>query len=256
MKRRLLILTVLILALALTMNLGVGFAATKKSVYVVKSMTIKSSSVGYSNTTTVNFKYTTKGLLKSFKGDDYYYGTYKYDGKKLKSAEIQRGDGVPEKVKYTWKNGKLTKSRDSNNYITTKFKYDKKGRIKKLTAYNDYSSNPTYEMTYTYNKKGHISKENIGNSTYKYVYNKKGRLIRFEESYSKYKFKNTVKNGRVTKVLKYIANSDYTVEVKIKYKKISVPSNYLKLVKKQRTCILMDHAYQTRVNNFPLGSKI
>ena len=127
-------------------------------------MTIRNVNPSGTTTTTVSFKYTDKGLLKKFDGGDYYYGTYKYDGKKLKSSEVQRGDGVPEKCKYTWK------------------------------------------------------------------------------------------NGRVSKVVRTMAaNSNYKVITTIKYKKISVPSTYLKLVKKQRNHILMDHAYQTRVSNFPLG---
>ena len=256
MKKRLLLMTVVVLVLALTMNLGVGFAATKKSIYVVSSMTVKTTTSGYSNTEKITFKYTKNGLLKSYEGDNYTSGSFKYDGKKLKSSEIVRGDGVPSKCKYTWKNGKLTKSRDSNNYTTVKYKYNKKGLITKLTATSDYSTNPVYEMTYTYNKKKHVTKEHIGVTDYKYTYNSKGRLTKYTQGSTVYTFKNTVKNSRVTKIVKKIkGNSDYKVTITIKYKKLSVPSTYVKLIKKQRNYVLMDQGYNVRAYNFPLGAQ-
>ena len=257
MKKRTLILTVVILVLALTMNLGTGFAATKKTVYVISSMTVRTTSPGYSSSETIKFKYTTKGLLKSYSSGDYNYGKFTYDGKKLKTSEVQRGDGVPEKNKYTWKNGKITKAYDSNNYNTIKYTYNKKGFITKVKAESKYSTSPLYELTFKYNKKKHLSKELIGVSEYKYTYNSKGRLTKYNMNGTVYTFSNTVKNGRVTKIVKKLkGNSTYKVTVTITYKKMSVPSTYVTLIKKQRNYMLLDQGYKVGVYNFPLGAKL
>ena len=257
MKRRALAILLIVLVAALMLNVSTAFAASStKTVYVISSMSIKDSSGNYSEK--ISFKYNDNGLLKSYKGNAYDKGTFKYSGKKLKSADIQTGDGAPTTYKYTWKDGKITKAYDSTNYITTKFKYNSKGQITKITATGDYSTSTLFEMTYKYDSKKRIKSEAIGVTEYKYKYNSKGRLTSFKTVSSnyttEYKYKNTVKNGRVTKIVRSLSTApDNKLTVTVKYKAIKVPSANKTLVKKQQNQILMDQGYMIRVNYFPLG---
>ena len=258
MKKRTLMILAMVLAVMLILNTGLGFAQAKKStksVYVISSITVKTSYGGSSaNTEKIKFKYNKNGLIRSYKGKDFTEGTFKYSGKKLKSAEVTKGDGVPSKFEYTWKDGKLVSSYDSNNQNTTEYTYNKKGKITKISRLANYSSSPTV-ISYKYNSKKRLTKELIGNSTVKYTYNKKGILTKFDQYGTVYKFSNTVRNGRVTKIVKRMpALSSYKTTVTVKYKKISVPSSYTSLIKTQRNQILMDLGYGTSVYNLPLGT--
>ena len=84
MKRRIIALTVIMVMIALTFGAGACFAASSstKTVYVISSMTVKNSSSNSEET--IKFKYNDNGLLKSYKGNDYHKGTFKYSGTKLK----------------------------------------------------------------------------------------------------------------------------------------------------------------------------
>ena len=259
MKRRIIALAVIMVMIALTFGAGACFAASSstKTIYVISSMTVKNSSSNYEET--IKFKYNDNGLLKSYKGNDYHKGTFKYSGKKLKSADIQTGDGAPCTYKYTWKDSRITKAYDSTNYITTKFKYNKKDLITKITATGDYSTSTLFEMAYKFDSKKRIKSEAIGVTEYKYKYNSKGCLTSFKTVSSnyttEYKYKNTVKNGRITKIVRSLSSfPENKLTVTVKYKKIKVPSSYKTLVKKQQNQILMDQGYMVRVAYFPLGT--
>ena len=257
MKKRLLVITVALLVMALTLNVSSGFAATKKSVYVISSMTVKNISGSYTSSNTTKYTYNKNGLLKKYSNNS-DTGKYTYNGKKLKTAYLAIGDGVPSDYKYTWKSGKIKKAKDSQNYITLKYKYNKSGKISKITGVNDYNGSISSETTYKYDSKKRLKSSLIGVTKTTYKYNSKGALSKTVQSSSNYtttyNYKTTFKNGRITKIVKTLKGMDsYKVKVTIKYKKIKVPSNYLSLVKKQRKQIIMDHGCQLSLSYFPMG---
>lgn len=255
MKRRSLAILLIFLVAALMLNVSTASAASTKSVYVISTMSFKTvSDNGNVYTDKITFKYNKNGLLSSYKAEKYQYGTFKYKGKQLKSSEVQTGDGVPEKCTYTWKNGKLVSAHDTNNGIIRDFKYNKKGKISNLVATSDYSGNMVYEMDFKYNSSKRLTKQLIGKSAYVYKYNTKGRLIKFDNIGAVYKFKNTLKSGRVSKIVETLSSlPKYKRTITIKYKKITVPSGYVTLIKRQKNYLLLDLAYRTNVNDLPLG---
>ncbi|MBO4863169.1 MAG: hypothetical protein J5517_02275 [Eubacterium sp.] len=240
-----------LMVLAMTFGTGIpSFAASKKTVYVISSITVKTTN-SYNKKTvkdTYTFKYNKNGLIKkvNMKSSDkspenVYYAKYTYKGKKIKKAYIQQGDGAPTDYKYTWKKGKITKADDKANHSYFMYNYEN-GRI------SEYHSSYGYNVSIVYDEQGRLIRN--GKSVYEYDGN--GFIAQSKEYSSTITFDNTVKGGRVTKIkMKSNYNSG---TITIKYKKIKVSSGYNKLVEKQRNYMLLTHCYKVSTYAIPLGS--
>jgi len=231
-------------------------AASKKSVYVVKSITTKTA---YGSIKTTH-SYNSKGLLTKRKGDDKTLQKYKYKGKKLMTFWADGGNGAPTNLSYKYKNGKLKSNTDTLNGISHKFKLNSKGKVKKMTT--AWSSTSSSSTTYKYNGKGYLKSYKYStwkNIAEKYSYDSKGN-VKKSTSYMNDNpsqstvttYKNTYKSGRLVKVVKKDEYGNKTT-AKITYKKIKVPSSYKKLVKKQQKNILQMYASGVGAYGIPLG---
>ena len=242
------------LLMVLTMTFGTGipsFAASKKkTVYVISSITVKTTNNYNKKTTkdTYTFKYNKNGLIKKVNmkssdksAENVYYAKYTYKGKKITKAYIQQGDGAPSKYKYSWKKGKITKADDKANYMSFTYNYEN-GRI------SEYRASASYTVSLKYDEQGRL----IRNGKSVYEYDSNGFIAQNKEYSTSFTYTNTVKSGRVTKIkMKSNYNSG---TITIKYKKLKVPSDYKKLVDKQKNYMLLTHCYKVSTYSIPLGS--
>ena len=258
MKKRTFALVMIAVMIALTFGVGTCFAASAnstKTVYVISSISFDTYYDDECiNTTKFTYKYNDNGLLTSYKDKQGRYGKYKYDGKKLKSSTVYRGSGEAEKCTYNWKDGKITKYKETNSGDIYKFKYNKNGKIREVALIQKDLGDLYYY--YKYNSKKHLTKRTlgIGGTEYTYTYDKSG-FLKTANLFDTYKYKNTVKNGRATKIVETMPeNPSHKRIISVKYKKMQVPSSYAALVRSQRTHILINHGYIVLLEDLPLGS--
>jgi len=201
-------------------------ASSTKKVWVVTKAVHKNGLIQDPTNWSEVYKYNDAGLITKAG-----FVSYSYDKKYRFKAEKMFGE------RYT-------------------FKYDKKGRVSDIKNAN---------AKYVYNSKGYLKQYKSGLSQ-NYKYDSKGRLTRITgqgdqadidnrfvydsknhvKSYymSEYemqlKIKNTYKGSRLTK--QQIADSEGNTETVIyKYKKVSVPSKAVKMVKAQQKWVFIDN---------------
>lgn len=195
-----------------------------------------------------NFKYTRNGLLSKrlYSNGNYSEKFYYKKEKVIKVVKGGQGAGFTELWKYV--GGRLSEKVITHKYtsdgkisrdITYEiFLYNKKGQIKKWIVSNNVSGTDE-NLTYSYNKRGQITKRKYRTIIYKYKYDKKGNIKSIKDSTNNLgtnKYKLTYKRGRVTKqVITNVLEAKNSKQTKMfKYKKIKVPQKYVNTIKKQQ----------------------
>ena len=143
--------------------------------------------------------------------------TFKTNSSGFVTQQSWKGSGGTSVQKYTYnKKGQLTKS--VGEYNTIVYKYDGKGRVKKLTE--TVKPDGSYAMTFKYDSKGYLTKElTNGKTTIKYANTYKGaRLVKQVQTPTEYGSART---------------TTYT------YKKLSVPKAAAPMVKAQQRYLLV-----------------
>lgn len=225
---------VLILAVLMSISLlpAVAQAASKKTVYVVSSVTIKEGS----QTNKITLSYNSNGLLKKFSEPATYTTvTFKYNDK----------NQLVKKINNTYDG-------DFKGKQTITYKYNKKGqRTKKIETFGEGDTQTTL-YTYTSNNYVKTATGMFGKTTYKYnkgrvikatsdkiryaaKYDSKGSIIKWVRYFEKEKIGNykatiTYKNGRVSKLVRtYKPNPmwdrSHKETLTFTYKKMTVPAS-------------------------------
>lgn len=255
------LLAVVIFISSLNINTVKVDAASKKTIYVIKSVKyyrfeeyykdksenkksvkdLKDSDFTYYQTDT--YSYNKKGLITvhNHKSDmDTEKTTFKYKGSKLVSDKIGN-----QKGKYTYRKGKVSQYKQTydGNFFLRKYTYDSKGRLKSyketMTNFEGFGS-----FKYSYNKKNQVTKfSNKAFGTKKMSYNADGtlkKLIYNKEIYN-YDYEKD-SNGNVTVVTRTRESENETMITKrvITYKKVSVPASYVKTINKQQKYVMGD----------------
>lgn len=240
---------------------GIGFttivamdpaaAASKKKVYLVKSIKIKQDG----KTTTKKIQYNKKGLITKITDpriSETQTFTYDKKGQLKKWKETYKGakgSGTQTRT-YTWKKGKLVKT----NWIekgkvtdVTTYKHNKKGQIiNAVTKWSDPSGIDGTTITMYKYKKGHIVQTKINNEVVlNFTLDKKGNVKKhtmtmngklIKDGYSKASHK--YKKGRLVKMHYEGKNPMMPAPEKsastFKYKKVKTSKKYLKTIKEQQ----------------------
>ena len=195
------------------------------------------------------YTYYSNGLLKKISNSptDVGAATYTYDRNNRVKTE-NGGSGV---IKYSYKNGRISKSSDING--TWKYTYNRSGQLIKKVRKNQYG---TSTDKFKYDSKGRLTtftnKQSNGKYTYifnykKIRYNSRGQIKSYTiERDGNIKLpcrhKYTYKNGRIVKDLcqNYVGGtwSQARMVITYKYKKIQVPASMVAKVKAQQHDIL------------------
>lgn len=242
-------------AVALTAGLYVvlpsqAFAA-ETTVYV---LTEESTDAG----TTEQYTYDKNGLLKkavaNYENEDGGKGkdtqTYKYSGNNVtKITDVYKDGSNDFKLVHVnkYSDGKIqsttVKSTEGGD-LTTKFSYDKNGRISSFDAKGD---DTVYSGTYTYNKKDQVVESSIviddQTTTEKVSYDKNGNISKLVipdlgTSKTKYTYD---KNGNPTSS---VAKADDTIKATYTYKAIKVDDSYKEAIEKQQWALLNGYDFQ------------
>ena len=213
--------------------------AAKKSVYVRKSTSARKYAYNKYGLITrvtnvdpgqidVNYKFKYKGtkLVKMWQLNgtsvDAVY-TIKYDSKNRVKSITVKSDGM-----------------GADYYNNTQvFTYNKKGLATKKVTHNA-TSGTKYTTKYAYNAKGQLTKITQPGSTETMAYDANGSNTKWTRKLSTgksiEKYKNTYKNGLLRGVTR--TNDDgYTYSNAIKYKQISIPKKYAAAVAKQQLAL-------------------
>lgn len=209
-------------------------ASQKRTMYVISKITTKGKTESF------RFTYNDKGLVKK-EVNGSLTNTFSYKGKKISGLKQVSGkektrlaysynkkgkliktvsteaDGKKTVVEYSYKSGKVSRIKDGSTGSVWSFTYNGKGLVKdsRIKARDGSSST----IRYWFNSKKDLKKMTASwdvKETLSYKYNKHGR----KSVTVKYEYKD--KSLNTTEVYTY------------KYKKITVPSSYVKAVKTQQ----------------------
>ncbi len=256
-------IAILLLAAALAVGAFApqsAYAADKVGVFVMKSMTITEPHTDYDDVDATEFTYYANGLVKKAKRTELHGGMkYKY-AEKFKYSKLALKTVVSG---YSGDKAATSKYKtDSKGRVVglvgqkCTWKYDKKGRLAKLT----YPSGGTAYITYSYDSKGCMKKSYwednyYGDAIWTFKYDSHGQVkkatsasIYKPKNKTVYTFKNTYKGSRLVKQVTRNKTDGYVVDIReFKYQKISVPKNAVNMVKAQQQAYRSDHvmgAYQ------------
>lgn len=246
MKTKKVLLTGLMLLLLLLTTPGTIMAACKKTVNVLTSVTQKSGSIRKET----KLSYNKNGLLRKATIPSTSLG---WPDIKLKASYYSKGnlkkvtaDDYTRIITHTfsYKSGKLSKHTTvikdaSNNKSTSTMTYKWKGKTFTATTKDLDADETESTATGKLNSKNRLlsvsTKYTVGalKENTKYQYDSKGFLKSISHDAEKTTFKNTVKSGRLKK-----RTDNNSTTYTFKYKKIKVPSSYVKKVKAQQNYIL------------------
>ena len=244
MKTKKVLLTGLMILLLLLTMPGTIMAAGKKTVYVLTSVTQKSEYIRKET----KLSYNKKGLLSKATIPSTSLG---WPDSKLKASYSSKG--ILQKVtiddytrtithSFSYKSGKLSKHTTvtksaSNDKSTSTMTYQWKGKAFTVTIKEagETESTATGKLN-SKNRLLSLTTKDIDGALVenrKYQYDSKGFLKSISHDAEKTTFKNTVKSGRLKK-----RTDNNSTAYSFKYKKIKVPSSYVKKVKAQQNYIL------------------
>ena len=198
---------------------------------------------------TTKYSYNSNGLITKIKGK-YETWTFKYSGTKMTSAvKKTSSDTIRLSLKYDSKGRvKSIQSKGSSSYntYTETFKYNSKGCVTKAVRKNTgLGTTDTYK--YTYNSKGLVTKSTgpAGNTTIEY--DKKGNptgtsVVPPSGSYGMSRYiiyKNTYKNGRITKIVTSMNGTSGPLTTKISYASKKLDKKYAAAAKAQQRALLV-----------------
>ena len=231
---------VVVVALVSCFLFSIPVYAGTKNMYLISKITVEGEPRKHIVKPSEKFTYTSEGLIKKLANltveNEYTVYTYNNEGQITKQC-----DSYPWKREYlyTYKNGKAQIRNYRGDEYTIKYK---NGRCVSIT-------HSWVKYTYDYNKKGDLIRMVLDGPGYRYTYDSKGYLktLAFDsadDNALRAKYKNTYKNGRLTKQVIEVWDPDtgeqygpYTLQYK--YKKVKVPSKYVDKVTKQQKRLIL-----------------
>ncbi|MBR3164673.1 MAG: hypothetical protein IKF16_00665 [Lachnospiraceae bacterium] len=225
--------------------------AKKKTVYVIRSITVKNTSDRTLDT--ISYSYNKKGMVvkriwKQPGGSSTNKYSYDKDLNLVKDTGYE-GRKKGSVVSYKYEDGKLVSA--SANYIAMKVKenltyeYDKNGRLK------CYDGDNTPEMTLKYDKKGLLTKVSAlynypgaKPEVTKYKYDSKGNVIKHYEFGGLFRiYKNKYSGKRLDSVTACYKSGKKICTDHIKYKKLKVDKKYVPAIKAQQVPAFRDPVF-------------
>ena len=208
------LLTLIILLSAIAIPSVDADAASVQTVYVLERISTESEY----DSTIYEITYNKAGFIKKF--EDKYFGqkwSYTYDSNNniKKTKKTSNSSSTVSNTTFTYKNGKMVKENTKilDYKSTTKYTWKKNRIVKSSVTSNSRSmGKKTSTYTYTYDKNGYIKSKKTKLNGRPYTVN----------------YKNTYKNGRITK------HATSEVAYVFHYKKISVPKKNVSKIKRQQ----------------------
>ncbi len=180
-----------------------------------------------------------------------YKYTYNRKGLLIKDTCVKSNGGIPS-YKYVYNGARIKKKvevLDGEKHSETQYTYNKKGYLAKGTqpGFDDYVEKYEWkngccvkasEVSLSYDKNGWITKIDVGEGAARIMtYDKHGYMATdgLEGEDFKEGRANTYKNGRLVRQATLDENGEeYSIAYTYKYKKITVPSSFVKKVKRQQ----------------------